>query len=502
MGTISAGVGGRNNYEAVLLQCMLAKEKGRDGGGTKGGDSAVPSMSSQGGSTSHAKCKSDSIDRFDAFVVAVPGSEAKGVKFADLPGTVLGSPKVYEQFTAHLANSRIPEKHRNGGMFYGIGTILNTMGNVMNNAKDRYGTTTEYRVFFQCLDVNGTSEGAMWWKGLKQTVTRKCFKRAMEGQTKTDFSAVPLYGKDIELIVEIYAHVGTLESAKRKFAVLDAWLGAGRSAEVAWQRWEQMSYDRHHHMVVSASPQSKTSQFKNIARISAATRYLDFYLQMSDVMILAGPGEFDGEWVHSILGAGSSSYGTVLGNFIKAVQLPGRTGALQRYAPFVKKVCSERRNLPDHVNGASVRPGGINQMLQTMPAEIMCMSSGHELKHESACFEYAKNSPSVMVPGALMLAGHPPPQYGQLGMTSTPPDYRLLDLDPAEFNSFINVLCHVSSGSNVIFLQDAPLRPVLEISISTQIMYVLCDHPNDSVTQSPRSPVVYACVLINPGLNL
>jgi hypothetical protein len=236
-----------------------------------------------------------------------------------------------------------------------------------------------------------------------------------------------------------------------------------------------MSYERLHNMVVSASPQSKKSQMKNIARVSAATRYLDFPLQLCDVVILAGAGGFDGEWLHPILRSGSASYGTVVGSYIKAVQIEGRKGALKRYAPFVKKVCSSSRSLPDNVSAGGIRPGAINSMLTKMPAQIMCLTSGHAMKNESACFEYVKNSPSGLVPGALELAGHPPPPYGQTGMASTPPDWQILDLDQTEFSHYVNELCHVSPVSNVIFLGDAPLRPVLEIGIATEIMYVLCD---------------------------
>ena len=58
-------------------------------------------------------------------------------------------------------------------------------------------------------------------------------------------------------------------------------------------------------------------------------------------------------------------------------------------------------------------------------------------------------------------------------MASTPPDHTILGLDDAEFNFFATELCHVSAASNVIFLEGAPLWPVLLICISTELMYVL-----------------------------
>ena len=126
---------------------MSGHAEGGDGGETKG-EAAVPAMSSQGESGSHKKCKNESIGRFDTFVKEVPASEAHGTAFAELPASVLAERKVWEQFTAHLGNMKITG-NKNNGEYYAINTILNTMGNVMNNAKDRFGSAQEHCMFFK-----------------------------------------------------------------------------------------------------------------------------------------------------------------------------------------------------------------------------------------------------------------------------------------------------------------------------------------------------------------
>jgi hypothetical protein len=60
---------------------------------------------------------------------------------------------------------------------------------------------------------------------------------------------------------------------------------------------------------------------------------------------------------------------------------------------------------------AGVRPGAGDTLATTVPAELAVHNSGHDLTSLSALFEYLHARVSLLVPGAIKLAGWPALPY-------------------------------------------------------------------------------------------
>ena len=109
--------------------------------------------------------------------------------------------------------------------------------------------------------------------------------------------------------------------------------------------------------------------------------------------------------------------GAKISGYIKAMQA-GEKG-LKKYAPFA--VLPGRTGLPENPTAAGIRPGAADTLASAIPAELAVHNTGHDLTGLSALWEYLNAKISLLVPGAITLAGWRPFPYGQILDGPTPP---------------------------------------------------------------------------------
>ena len=86
-------------------------------------------------------------------------------------------------------------------------------------------------------------------------------KHTAEG-VSLDKSPPPIYLPQVQDVVRALLRHGTDDSIKRAFAILTAWLCAGRSAELGWVTLEGCERDPFFSCIFLEMPQLKTSKNK------------------------------------------------------------------------------------------------------------------------------------------------------------------------------------------------------------------------------------------------
>ena len=97
-----------------------------------------------------------------------------------------------------------------------------------------------------------------------------------------------VYFKTIVDVVEAYSREGSVEAARRKLAVLMAWVIAGRASESAWLTFDAMHFDQFFSKVFQEVPQVKISKPKFIAFSPGTCEFSDIYLAFADFMSMIG----------------------------------------------------------------------------------------------------------------------------------------------------------------------------------------------------------------------
>ena len=156
---------------------------------------------------------------------------------------------------------------------------------------------------------------------------------------------------------------------------------------------------------------------------------------------------------------------------------------------FLKKTLQDRAAT---ANG--VRPGVSNFLAQYMPAEFIVRITGHDMRHESALWEYLDCDVALLIPGAKALAGWKPAPFGQIGEAP-----RHADLKPIKdsgvsqhtLDTMMNEMFHLHRNSPpqmqasewqpddrftddekaVILAERSVLRPVIEACFASLIMH-------------------------------
>ena len=204
-------------------------------------------------------------------------------------------------------------------------------------------------------------------------------------------------------------------------------------------------------------------------------RFCCWYLALGDYMAFTPPPIYSSDepcWAIPELHA-TSSPGTKLGDWLKALRPPGSGGAVG-YAEFTKEI---KPPLHDTINAGGIRPGCSNFLSKYMPAEFVAHVTGHDYKGTSALFEYVDADRALALIGALVLAGWPPLPYGHHGAGPVPASLDALrdagedvgKLD--EPCGVINKLFNIDDASPPTLLTDGLLRPMVHAAFATMIMY-------------------------------
>ena len=274
----------------------------------------------------------------------------------DLPEDVACAPNFYERLAHFLLHTYvIPEGVRNHGEPLSGDTPKNYLNIALNQAADKFkavGSDATKR-FFSCQDQNSTSAEAVWLRKLRSNMRRDVMARADRDGVEMDKSegrlprppasrlrvalscpqsvlAVPLYhDAHIRPINTALARKGTVEALTRRIGIQMAWNSAGRAAESSTVCWEGLEWDPQKHAVFAEIKQWKTGKLKIIPFCAGVDRDCCFFLAMGDYLASAKPANWSAgdAWVMPKLAVNTTSPGTTLGDWIRALRPRDRNGA-------------------------------------------------------------------------------------------------------------------------------------------------------------------------------
>jgi len=158
--------------------------------------------------------------------------------------------------------------------------------------------------------------------------------------------------------------------------------------------------------------------------------------------------------------------GTKMTAIVKGMQPSDKTGHIAMYKDF------SISSLPEAPTAAGFRPGACDTLACAIPAEIMVHTTGHDLTGLSALFEYLGARVSLVMAGALVLAGWPPMPRGELGRGPTPPSLGAIPgLSESALNNYADLLFNLRPMSPPFLLPGGTLRPLVLDALAVLIMY-------------------------------
>ena len=490
-----------------------------------GGPLVTDRVTPGGNSKSWVAVKSSVIKSFDGGFRDSPAGKDFAA-WGDLGADVLADKNVYELYAGFMIN-RLIESGKNAGKPYAVDSSTNYLSTLINMAKAKFtpgnDTTT---LFFTCLDKDAKTDSAIWLKGIKTSMRRKCVQRDKNLGFSMDNSAEPLYGTaHIIPMMRAYGRAGNTvptEAARRKLAIICGWQSAGRAGECAWITLDSMVWDPYFGQLFAEELQQKTSKMKLVGFAAGATRHQCFFLHFGDYLASAplscgygggyngdasaaraataparataaraaagsagraaaaraaddvgsdhgddsdddGPGDA-ADWMLPFLRV-TQCAATKVSAFIKALQR-GVSGAVA-YARFAVE-------LPEGASAGGLRHGTCTELSTKMPVEFCVVATGHDMKGASALYEYLKVTRSMLQPAITVLAGFPAVPWGQLGKGPVAPSLSALGLgidDASAMSRIVDGIFNFDSESPPTFLSRGSLRPMVEACAAALIMY-------------------------------
>ena len=320
-----------------------------------------------------------------------------------------------------------------------------------------------------------------WKTGMKQKMTRLIFERKMFIDESMDNSANELYLNHVRDLSEAWAKDGTLEGAERKLAVKTLWRAGGRGGEAACIALTGIKWNHLHSTPCLECPQPKTSKLKLIPYVAGIDRHSDWLIDFGDVLTLrrgsmvwreAEEGgkkmfllpdliaEKDGKQTF----AGAS---TKIGNYLKAMQPKDRGGQASWAHVAIE-------TLPPQPTAAGFRPGAADTLCISVPVEMAIHNTGHDMTKINTIWNYLDTRVALCIPGAIVLAGHDPLPYGQIGKGPAHPLLKpIIDMGPSleRLDMMINLLFSLYDDAPPMFHIGCPLRPMIHATFATLVMY-------------------------------
>lgn len=430
------------------------------------------SISSQGSSDSWEGQKRRVVAVWELFSKRDDVKDQLAKSWEELPEELLCDGVIYEKFAAFLAHDyKIPMGNRNGGQHYASGTTIGFLQIIIRMAHAKFfsGGKPATKLFFTCLDHKSRTSAARWLHGLKKEILRVYFQRAKhDGCLKMDNKCEPIYRSGVMGMVAAYSCVGggTREGARRKFAILCTWQAAGRAGEMGYLPLSALSWDPFYNCIIADLPQSKKSVVKRVMFVSGAEEFSDFFVAFGDILIMDPYTVVEDEvtWAVQALRA-TKKPGTKLGTFIKA--LADGNGEFEKYVVDI---------LPDNPAAGGLRHGAVELLCSSMPAEFVVVTTGHDLKNESALYEYLGAPRATLTPGATVLGGFPPLAWGQLGLGPQAPSIDPIfvafpDIDRIKVVEMIVGLYDFNPATPPILQVGGRLFPAVEAAFASLLMH-------------------------------
>ena len=283
---------------------------------------------------------------------------------------------------------------------YAPTTALEAFTGMINLAKNhKFLYDQRARDWFECTDEpkQGESRSALqhWYHSLKDQVFDQAYNRATKAGDLKDASSKPMYLPDIRKVSRKCTAMDCANSALIKVVVNSNRSTGGRGIESSFLTIENMQYDKEFNAAKLLSPQPKSHKSK----ISVWVASLD----PDDCMFTSW-----GEYLH--LATNRPNYNTDGKEnwlFPEVATAPNPTGKI---SGWLKEYTGD-----PEASAGGIRPGVANTLAKHMPAEFIVVVTGHDMRHVSALYEYIDCNVAQLMPGARVLAGWKPPEWGQLG---------------------------------------------------------------------------------------
>ena len=178
-----------------------------------------------------------------------------------------------------------------------------------------------------------------------------------------------------------------------------------------------MKWNVLHDATVAECFQSKPSRLKLCAFLAAPHRHADWTVDFGDYLVfdrgmtIFAPDDDAVGKCYLLPELATANSGTKLSSYIKGMQLDGLPGSLKKYSDAGCAVPS----LPPEPTAAGLRPGAVDTLACSVPAELAIHNTGHDMTGMSAFFEYLNSRVSLTIPGLVALIGWHPFRYGQIG---------------------------------------------------------------------------------------
>ena len=355
--------------------------------------------------------------------------------------------------------------------------MLNNLNGMIGVAAEIH-TSPEAMNFLSCVKApESKTDSALWLKRIRLNVRRIIYHRAQAVGDPMDNSATPLSLEHIRLMNRAYATEGSKDAMERKFSITSAWASVGRSSELSWVPFDSIQWDEEYGCCFAVDPQAKVAKMKLVAFTAGSDWDCCFFTCLGDLLSAAPlPIDYfeerftDGSTARFMFPflRGSESPGQKLGRCIKAVA-EGSRGAQSKFAA----VALPPSKLPATCNAAGLRPGACNRLCTYITAEHAVRNTGHDLRQQSALYDYVDPDRSLLMPGARVLAGFPPPPWGQTGPGPKAASIETIfdSVGEAAVEEFIDALFFLDSRSPPEFMVGAMLRPMIHAAAAHVIMY-------------------------------
>ncbi len=442
-------------------------------------------MQTKGSAANTLKATANHIEFGNGFLeYAAQANEGLGAKWGtdilNVPEAEICTEYFFEMLATYLTTTyKIPDGSRNHGLCLSSGTAEVYFNALLNMTRERVRLSTllQTKEFLRCFSEPASPQ-AIWLSKMRAQINKLVFRRGLFNNERMDFSASEIYLPHMREMSAAFAKANTTEAAARRLTVLTLWRMAGRSGEPADITYEMLSWNMLTDSVVAQVPSKKVGKLKPVPFIAGVDRHTDWALAFGDnLVLLHGAQHYSSDAPMYLLPdvGGTKDANTRVTNYIKGLQPPGRTGALEKY----KKVAVH--SLPPQPTAQGIRPGASDTMALCMPAEFVVHTTGHELTGScGSLFTYLDTRLALCIPGALALADWPPYPYGQLGPGPRSPTLEVLvtlgdrggtsvNMDVLE--KFIDVLFGFHDATHPTLLGDGPLRILMHTTTATLIMY-------------------------------
>ena len=429
-------------------------------------------MPSKGASKTWTGSKQNVLNIFDKFRVhSDANAELYPSTLRELPELTVCSRDMYERFATYLLTEY--DKHGGGRLDYEVG--VNHLRTLINMAADVWKSSGELpstRKFFDCLDPKISSDSGAWLGGLIKNMKRSGFTLKVDSGQPLEKGAKKVGRTQVAAMSQQLARQGTAEAAKRKLGLKTLWMTAGRTGETAGMANDTLDWDFDAGCTEADVGQLKTSKLKLIALVSGANRHLDFYLDLGDYWTLQQQKPVyspeDPTWLMPELQSASSP-NNLLNVWVKDLLAENRGGSgTKEWEGF------QVDSLPLKASAAGFRRGACNLIAQFLQAEIAVHTTGHDLRDMSALWEYLDADLALSIAAAVILAGHKPFSYGQLGRAPVPPSIVVLETIGVQEDALrltINELFRIDEFTDAALRHGGSKRQIVLTCFATEVMY-------------------------------